>query len=84
MKNIQLLNGPSGRLTVHTTRLNGPFERPVQTGASRSNGCFLSTRLNVRGPFRRPVRTGSVYRALLTPANIDASALCVSVYEIFA
>jgi len=47
MKNIQLLNGPSGRLTVHSTRSNGPSsrkalqtmlfcERAVQT--ARSNG----------------------------------------------
>jgi len=25
-------NGPFGRLPVHTTRLNGPFERVVCTG----------------------------------------------------
>ena len=44
---------------IHTTRSNGPFKRPVQTGAKKAP--VRTDRSN--GPFRRPVRTGSVYRA---------------------
>jgi len=47
MKNIQLLNGPSGRLTVHTIRSNGPSSRKA-----------LQTMLFANGPFERVVCTG--------------------------